>query len=261
MAHPAGAMMISHCRLGRSKGVKDLNLELAEVIGHLAIMNRFPVEPLGGESPDAALLRAGVLVGDRICDICDAESGEPLTPESAPRLLAFSVRYVEDLVAEEFERWARVRTPSGREYPLADPEWLGEIEKVVGRPGRLCPPPAGESRPIHLISRPTLRLAERTYGVPLERQRVRANLIVELPEGKAFDEHGWIGHKIRIGDALLEITGGSLRCVVTSASEKGGGDADLLAGLATVRGGHLGVTARAVEGHRVRGGDPVVLVD
>jgi len=31
--------------------------------------------------------------------------------------------------------------------------------------------------------------------------------------------------------------------------------------LATLRGGHLGVVARAVEGHRLRTGDPVVLLD
>ena len=72
---------------------------------------------------------------------------------------------------------------------------------------------------------------------------------------------GQIGRKIRIGDALLEITGGCKDCVATYASGQGEGDHSLLVGLATVRGGHLGVVARAVEGHRLRTGDPVVLLD
>lgn len=237
-----------------------MSLELAEVVGHLAAMNRFPVEPLGGENPDASLLRAGGLVGDRVNALYDAQANRPVTVDDAPQLLSFSVRYVEDLVADEFERWSRVKTPSGKEYPLTDLEWLVEAESAVGRRLRLAPRPAEAGSPILLISRPTLRLAERTYGAPLERQRLRANLIIEIPEGKAFDEHGWIGRKIRIGDALLEITGGSRDCVATYASGQGEGDVSLLAGLAVLRGGHLGVVARAVEGHRLRTGDPVVLL-
>jgi uncharacterized protein YcbX len=237
-----------------------LGLELAEVVGHLATMNRFPVEPLGGESSDAALLRSGGLVGDRVNTIYDAESNRPVTVDAAPQLLLFSVRYVEDLVADEFERWSRVKTPSGKEYLLTDLGWLAEAESAVGRRLRLAPGTGDAESPILLISRPTLRLAERTYGAPLERQRLRANLIIEIPEGKAFDENGWIGRRIRIGDALLEITGGSKDSVATYASGQGEGDPSLLAGLATLRGGHLGVVARAVEGHRLRTGDPVVLL-
>jgi uncharacterized protein len=238
-----------------------LGLELAEVVGHLATMNRFPVEPLGGESLDAALLRSGGLVGDRVNFLYDAEANRTVTVDDAPQLLSFSVRYVEDLVADEFERWSRVKTPAGKEYLLTDLEWLKEAESAVGRRLRLAPRTGDTGSAILLISRPTLRLAERTYGAPLERQRLRANLIIEIPEGKAFDEHGWIGRRIRIGDALLEITGGSNDCVATYAPGQGEGDPSLLLGLATLRGGHLGVVARAVEGHRVRTGDPVVLLD
>ena len=235
-----------------------MSLELAEVVGHLASINRFPVEPLGGETPDAVLLRDGVLVGDRTCVLEDAGTREALTLEANPQLASFSVRYVEDLIADEFERWSRVKAPSGKEYPLTDPGWLAEAEKALGRRARTAQWPAQSPRSILLISRPTLRLAERTYGAPLERERVRANLIIEIPEGKAFVENGWIGQKIRIGDALLEITGGR-SSIATYEPSKGEGDPSLLVGLAAVRGGFLGVAARALKGLRLRAGDPVVL--
>src|SRR5262249_52877333 len=157
--------------------------ELAEVVGHLASINRFPVEPLGGETPDAVLLRDGVLVGDRTCVLEDAGTRDALTLEANPQLASFSVRYVEDLIAHEFEGWSPVKAPSGKEDPLTDSGWLAEAEKALGRRARTAQWPAQSPPSILLISRPTLRLAERTYGAPLERERVRANLIIEIPEG------------------------------------------------------------------------------
>ncbi|HYB53774.1 MAG TPA: MOSC domain-containing protein, partial [Thermoanaerobaculia bacterium] len=91
----------------------------------------------------------------------------------------------------------------------------------------------------------------------LEPTRLRANLFVEITEGRPFDEDRWIGQSIRIGEAHLEVTGGSSSSVLFFQGESG--DADLLKGLASVH-GHLGLDLRAVAGARVRVGDPVVLV-
>ena len=237
-------------------------LELAEVVGHLSELQRFPVEPLGGESPNAALLGSGGLIGDRVYDLCDAESGQPLTASLTPLLLLYRARYSEDLIAHELERWMHVRTPAGKEYAMSDREWLAEIAHAIGRPVSLSARPASTEASLHLVSRQTLKLAERTYGAPLEPQRLRANLVIEIGDGKAFDENRWIGRKIRIGEAFLEISGVSANCIVTTfRSDSPAGDPELLSGLVKVRGGHFGVTVRVVAGSRLRAGDPVVLVD
>jgi uncharacterized protein YcbX len=239
-----------------------LALGLAEVVGHLATLQRFPVEPLAGESPNTVLLRSGGLVGDRVHGLCVAQTGEMLTAEAAPTLLLYGARYTEDLVADELERWTRLRTPSGKEYAMGDPEWLAEVSRAVGRRVLLAPRSPADGPRLQLISRPTLRLAERTYGEPLEPPRLRANLVIEIPEGRAFDEDRWIGRRIRIGDALLEVSGVSTGCIeMVTRPGMAAGDVGLLAGLAQIHGGHLGVLARAVAGHRLRAGDPVVLVD
>jgi hypothetical protein len=231
-------------------------MDLAEVVGHLVGMRRFPVEPLSGESPDTALLRDGGLFGDRVFEVCDGATGRLL--DASPVLLSYSARYMEDLVAEELDRWTRVRNPAGKEFPITDPEWVSEVSHRLGRPIALKRRPV--ISPLRLISRPTLRLAERTYGAPLESARLRANLLIEITEGRAFEEDQWIGHSLRIGEALLEIGGGSADCVLMYSGDDGcPGDVDLLKGLGSVH-GHLGLDLRAVAGARLRVGDPVVLV-
>lgn len=238
-----------------------MSLELAEVVGRLAAVQRFPVEPLAGESPNTALLFSGGLFGDRVYEIRDQETNQPLTASAAPWLLSYRARYTEDLVAGEFERWMRVRSPSGKEYSLADREWIEEVARSRARPVALSRR-APEGSPLRLLSRPTLRLVERTYGAPLEPQRLRANLVVEIPEAKAFEEDHWVGRRLRIGEVLLEITDTSSDCIETFAwPGDSAGDADLLAGLLKIHGGHLGVVARAIGGQRLRAGDPVLLAD
>ena len=238
-----------------------MGLEFAEVVGHLSALQRFPIEPLGGESPNTALLRSGGLVGDRLYELCDGDTGRPLTSSLAPLLLLYRARYSEDLVSEELERWMRVHTPAGKEYALKDPGWLEEIARAIGRRARLVLRSGKQDAMVHLVSRQTLKLAERTYGAALEPQRVRANLVIEITDGKAFEEDRWIGRKLRIGEALLEISGVSTSCIVTAfRSEAAAGDPDLLAGLVKIH-GHLGVVANVLAGSRLRARDPAVLVD
>jgi uncharacterized protein len=240
-----------------------VGLELAEVVGHLADLHRFPVEPLGGEGPSEALIRGNRLVGDRLFDVCEEPKGEPLPVSVVPQLLLYGTRCIETPGSGTGETLTRVKNPAGREFPVSDPELAADMTQTIGRKVTIKRRAAsGDAALLHLLSRGTLRLAERTYGGPLEQQRLRANFLVEIAEGKAFAEDAWIGKKIRIGDALLEIIGPSSSCIVTAyRPEFQSGDLGMLSGLLQVHGGHLGVSARAVSGSRVRIADSVILVD
>ncbi len=239
-----------------------MGLELAEVVGHLVALHRFPVEPLAGESPNTVLLASGGFVGDRVHEIRHTETAAPLAASSSPVIPSYGARYLEDLVADDLDRWTRVRTPSAKEFAMTDPDWLAELSRAVGSPLVLSLR-APDANPLRLVSRPTLRLAERTYGASIEPFRLRANLVVDTSGGKAFEEDQWIGRRIRIGEALLEVNDFAADCLETRARalDGGEGDVDLLAGLVQIHGGHLGLAARVLEGQRVRTGDPVVLVD
>ncbi len=237
-------------------------MELAEVIGRLTELWRFPIEPMAGETPSEVVIRGEGVVGDRLYDVCDAETGEPLTASTAPLLLRYAAHYPGDHVPQDLGAWTRMRSPSGKDFLISDAEAVAEIGERVGRPVCLRPRArVSDGAPLHLLSRPTLRLLERTYGCPLEPARLRANLIVEITDGQAFDEDRWVGRRIRIGDALLEIVGPSSGCVVTTfCPEMASGDLELLSGLLQVR-RHVGVSVRAVGGNRIRVSDSVILLD
>lgn len=238
-------------------------MDLAEVIGHLALLRRFPIEPLGGETPNELVIADESAVGDRAYELVDADSGKPLEHVTTPWLFSYSVRFLEDLVARDLSVWTRVRTPEGREFALDDREWLDEVSDRLERRVALKPREASSPQRgmLHLLSRPTVRLLERAYGGPLDPLWFRANFLVELTDAKAFDEDGWIGNQVRIGDALCDVIGPSRECLALAhRPSPPGGDLAMLEGLLKVRGGALGVSVRARSGHRVRVADPVSLV-
>ena len=238
-------------------------MELAEVVGHLAVLRRFPVEPLGGEEPDEARLAGEDLLGDREYVLLEEPTGSPLDPESNPFLLGCRARVVGQLAAGEPEGRVLVRVSEGAEFRLTDSAWLAEVSRRFGQPVRMAARRdlPGGAPGLHLVSTPTLGFLERAYGAPLEPARLRANFVVDLHEGAAFEEDHWVGQRIRIGDAQFDVVSPSLGCVLTRLEpESAAGDVSMLKGVLHVRGGSLGVQVRPVSGHRVRVADPMSLV-
>jgi len=240
-------------------------MELAEVIGHLALLRRFPLRALGGEAPDEARIEGSGLVGDRVYDLYDEREGVLLNARSAPFLLRYRAWYIDAMVrGTDLGPWIRIRKPDGIEVPLSDTEWVEEVSRQSGHPLRLRRRPDAESdpAPLHVVSVPTVRFLEQQYGGRLEPVRLRANLLLDLPEGRPFEEDRWIGRQLWIGDVLLEIVRPSDACIVTvleaETPERSPG---LLSAIARSRGGMLGVFARALTGTRLRVGDPVAIVD
>ncbi len=240
-------------------------MELAEVVGQLAVLRRFPVRALGGESPDECLVQGSGLAGDRIYDVFDEAHGALLSASAAPLLLRYHARFLDSAVrGTELAAWVRVMTPDGAEAPLTDRSWLEDVARRCGHPVSLRTRADVESdpAPLHLISVPTVRFLEKQYGGALEPERLRSNVLLELPDGRPFEEDKWLGRQLWIGDVLLEIVAGSEHCVLPAVN---GGTTErspgILSAIARGRGGKIGVTARALAGNRLRVGDPVALVD
>ena len=240
-------------------------MELAEVVGQLAVLRRFPVRALGGETPDECLVQGSGLAGDRIYDVFDEAQGSLLGLTDAPFLLRYRARFLDTMVrGTDLSAWVRVTTPDGADAPLTDRSWLEDVARRCGHPVSLRVRSDVESdpAPLHVISVQTVKFLEKQYGGPLEPERLRANVLLELPDGRPFEEDHWLGRQLWIGDVLLEIVGGSDHCVLPTVD---GGIAErspgILGAIARGRGGKIGVTARALTGNRMRVGDPVALVD
>jgi len=240
-------------------------MELAEVVGQLAALRRFPVRGLGGEAPDEARVRGSGLAGDRVFDLYDESEGALLSARSAPFLLRYRARYLDAMVqGDDFGPWIRIRKPGGDEVPLSDPGWVEEVSRRCGRTIllRTRPDASSDPAPLHVITSPTLRFLEQQYRAPLESARIRANAVIELHESRAFEEDRWIGRQLWIGDVLVEIVRPCEGCVVTSLdAETPERTPGILDAIARGRGGRLGVHARALTGNRLRVGDPVAIVD
>ena len=237
-------------------------LELAEVVGHLAALRRFPVRSLGGEAPDECLVSGRGLAGDRVYDLFDEASGAPLSERQTPLLLRYRVRYLDSHVrGDEPEAWIRIRTPDGTEAALQEPGWREDLARRCGAPLSLRRVEPDRDAPLHVLSVPTVRFLEQQYGAPLEAARFRSNLLLDLPEARAFEEDRWIGRRVWIGDALVEIVRPSEQCIVpfldAETPERAPG---VIHAILRGRGGRLGVLARVMSGNRLRVGDPVAIV-
>ncbi len=240
-------------------------MELAEVVGQLVGLRRFPVRSLGGESPDEAVVEGSTLAGDRIYDLFDEADRILLSSRDAPFLLRYRARYMDALVrGPDLSAWIRVQMPDGAEVPLVDPAWIEDVARRRGKPMslRVRSDAASDPAPLHVLSVATVRFVEKQYGGPIEPLRMRSNLLLDLPDARPFEEDRWIGRQVWVGDALLEIVAPCERAIVpTLDAETPERSPGLLSAILRARGGMIGVSARALTGSRLRVGDPVALVD
>ncbi len=110
---------------------------------------------------------------------------------------------------------------------------------------------------VSLINMASNRTLGQQMGIDLSALRWRANFWVEGWD--AFAERTMIGRRLRLGDAVLEVTEPKVRCLATTANPATGmRDADTLAALRTRFGDQdFGIYAKVIAGGEVRTGDRV----
>jgi len=149
--------------------------------------------------------------------------------------------------------------------------WAEAISQFVGRPLRLVQPVepgAGRDRrpaSVSLLSAASLERL-RLEGELDERPDARRFRMLFGIEGtEAHEEDAWIGRRLRIGDAVVDVQGNVGRCIVTSRNPDTGARTiptlDILAeyrhGVRTTEALPFGVWGSVVEPGRVRLSDPV----
>jgi len=123
--------------------------------------------------------------------------------------------------------------------------------------------------PITLMTTAALAAMAREHpGGRWEQARFRNNFVIDVP-GAAIVENDWIGRRIAIGSAVIEVTSAAPRCVMTTLAQDGlPRDIDILKTVARVnkidfagfgKWACLGAYARVVEPGEVAVGDAVVL--
>ncbi len=145
--------------------------------------------------------------------------------------------------------------------------WAEALTGYAGRTVRLVKADASagavDIEPLTLVSSESVaELARRAGRDELDGRRFR--MLLEVEGCEPHEEDTWIGRRVRLGSALVEIPGPVARCATTTRDPSTGlRDFDTLREIAAYRGKRegknvdFGVYARVIEPGRVRVGDPV----
>jgi uncharacterized protein YcbX len=153
--------------------------------------------------------------------------------------------------------------------------WADALEAIAGRPVRLVRTdrPGGTRRgnPASLVSRGSVAELARHAGVGAVDPR-RFRMLIELDSTTPHEEDTWVGLRIAVGDAVLQVTGLDARCAITTQDpDSGVRDLDTLRTIIGYRGlmpdatgapkAMFGVLAEVERAGRVRLGDEVQVLD
>lgn len=115
---------------------------------------------------------------------------------------------------------------------------------------------------IHIVNMSTINDVSRTIGVKLHPSRFRPNLVVD---GCApWQEFGWIGQQIHIGEAVLEVVKRTIRCDATHVDPHHGGEVDVLVPELLKKhypqhGAFLGIYARVIKPGLIKPGETITV--
>jgi uncharacterized protein len=236
------------------------------MIGTVASLWRYPVKSLLGERRESLRLDRRGVVGDRLFAVCDEADkfGSGKTTRRFRRmdgLFRFRAVYEGDDGDTPL-----ITFPDGAILGGTDPAIHARLTDLLGIPVRLARE-AGVSHfddgPIHLVTTASLRaLGALLAQDDVDEQRFRPNIVIETG-GEGFQEDGWEGRELLLGDEVrLRVTTRTERCVMVDLDQ-----ADLraepraLRTLAQARDACLGVYADVLALGVLRRGDQVRFAD
>lgn len=210
--------------------------------------------------------------GDRTHAVFEVVREVPrrVTAEATPRMLAWAAFYpsADGVVERRAIPRPLVRAPEegghrGVTRGWDDPGLVDALAEDLGRPVTLARRTDGQQdRPgtLHVTVEASRLAAEHTLGAELDLRRFRSNLHLDL-DVEPYAEEAWIGRRLRVGAAELEVVEGCVRCAVpTRDPDTGAKLPALLRWLAAERATTFGIIVRAVAPAVVRRGDPVDLL-
>jgi MOSC domain-containing protein len=171
-------------------------------IGRVEAIFRYPVKSMACQPLEVAEVGWHGLEGDRRFAVRRLEEagGKPwLTASKLPDLLRFTPFRREGATGG---LPTHVRTPDGRELPVAGEELAAEIARLHGRPVQILRLDHGifDEGTISVITPATIDEIGAASGRELEARRFRPNILIRTDEPRAFDEDRWVGSVLSFGD-------------------------------------------------------------
>lgn len=232
-------------------------------VGHVCELVRYPVKSMAGTPADSAVLGWDGLEGDRRFAFRRAgdESGFPfLTAGRFGELLLYRP------IGEPLP--THVRTPDGRDVALRSAELRDEIAARSGSSVELMQFKHGifDEAAVSVISLATMGGICTEAGVPLDRRRFRANIVLDTHDMiEPFHEDAWVGGTLLFGDTeprpAVHVTARDVRCVMVNLDpDRGTQDKQVMKTVVRLNDNNAGVYGTVVQTGTIRVGDPVRLV-
>ena len=222
----------------------------------VASVHRYPVKSLLGEDLDVLDVDERGVVGDRLWSVRTAAdkigSGKSTRRfEAVVGLLDFRATAQDGTVV--------VTAPDGDAYAIDDAVLPERLSSRIGQPLRLARETDVshyDDGPVSLLGLASVRALTAARSQFVDAARFRANVVLDT--GAAFTEDAWMGCRVSVGTAVLQVFMPSPRCVMINMAS-----ADLpaqpgnLAALAELHDSCLGVIARVVQPGQIGVGDVV----
>lgn len=183
-------------------------------IGVVEALFRYPVKSMRGEPLELAALGLHGIEGDRRFAFrrLDARGDFPwLSASKLPELVLFTP------VARGDEPPALVRTPEGRELPIAGAELAADVSRRCGLPVEMARYRQGtfDEAAVSVITSTTAGEVCRLAGAAAELRRFRPNVVIRSTRAAPFEENDWVGGVLSFdGGPAVAVTMRDLRCAM-----------------------------------------------
>jgi len=216
---------------------------------------RYPVKSMAGERLDSCEVALTGLDGDRRWALVDGSpnrAGKPLTIREEDQLMTYRARLADGGV--------EVVTPGG-EVAGMDDRMVARLAAETSRPLTLRELEGAnfDDSPVLIVNLATVAAFGVEAGMQVDHRRFRANLYVNglAPE----KELAWIGRRVAVGEAELEVVSRCERCmVITKDPDTIATTPELLRVLTQTQETCMGVYCRVTRPGRVAAGDHVFVV-
>jgi uncharacterized protein YcbX len=175
---------------------------------------RYPVKSMRGEAlTSTRFARGGIPFDRRFAWIDDSPDstrrGKPLTATLHPALLGYGASVSDSSIV--------VEVPGGPVMDVTKPGIEALLASLTGRRLVLREDSSGanhDDADVLVINEASVRQLAQEWGQPFDVRRFRPNVIVG--GDVAFEEEAWIGRKLKVGGAVLEVVAPCVRCSITT---------------------------------------------
>jgi hypothetical protein len=175
---------------------------------------RYPVKSMRGEVLSSTHFGYGGIPFDRrfalIDDTPDSHRrGMQTTARQFPALLGYAASVADGSVV--------VKMPDGAVMDVTQPDAGARLAKETGLSFALADDPSGanhDAADILVINETSVRQFADEWGQHIDLRRFRPNVVIDGVA--AFEEESWVGRKLRVGGAVLDVVSRCGRCVITT---------------------------------------------